>query len=122
MVSLFIRATCGTVLQAPGTGTVTLSGQQRCQLGQRFAVLRLQVQRLAIEPLSLNHSAFNFAEQAQPVEHLRNRLMLLQVALAGGSRFGAFAFVGQAGNGVEQRRDLAIASRGGRFGEGRKSC
>lgn len=122
MVSLFIRATRGAVLQAPGSGTVTLSSQQRRQLGKRFAVLRLQVQRLAIEPLGLNHSAFHFAEQTQPVEHLCNRLMLLQVTLAGGSRFGAFAFVGQAGNDVEQRRDLAIASRGGRFGEGRKGC
>lgn len=76
MVSLFIRATCSAVLQAPGPGTVALGGQQRSQLGQRFRVLRLQVQRLAIETLSLRHAAFYFAEQAQPVKHLCNRLML----------------------------------------------
>ncbi len=122
MVSLFIRATCSTVLQAPGPGTVALGGQQRSQLGQRFGVLRLQVQRLAIETLSLRHAAFYFAEQAQPVKHLCNRLMLLQIALAGSLRLGTFAFVGQAGNPVEQRRNLAIASDSNRLDDGRKRC
>ena len=79
--------------------------------GQGFSMLRLQIQRLAIKTLSLSNIALDFTEQPQPIEHLRDRLMLLQVTITSGPGFSAFTLVGETGNGREQGCHVVFACR-----------
>ncbi|MNC64382.1 hypothetical protein D3C75_1145770 [compost metagenome] len=65
---------------------------------QGFSMLRIEIQRLAVMAERFAGVARDITEQAQPVEHLGMRRIMLQITRTRRLGFSAATGIGQAGN------------------------
>ncbi|MNI29881.1 hypothetical protein D3C73_837070 [compost metagenome] len=72
-------------------------------------MLRFEVQRLAVKPLGLQHTAGDITQQTEPVKNLGHRFVAAQVTVARSASLGTFAFIGQRGDVRQQRGGIGAA-------------
>ncbi len=76
---------------------VALLFHQECEMNERFVMIRLEIQRLAVELRGSRLVAARVVHQSHQIERLRRRTMLPQMRFAAGRRFDEVPLVGELG-------------------------